>query len=217
MTSSKGFTIIELIIATTVFSVILLISSYGFLQIARLYTRTVNFNRTQETAHTILEEISQAIQFSGKTISTTAPAPDPPDPIDTPQAVCINGKRFNYRLTKQLTNDSPEDSQTRAALVVEDLSSGCTSREALPLDDPSDPVMGATNPRELLSENMRLEKFVIRRIDPIQDIYELTVVVIYGDEDLLEGTEGDRRCNVRTKGSQYCAVSEFSAIVQKRI
>ena len=59
----NGFTIIELLIATTVFSLILLISVAGILQISRMYYRGVTQSRTQETARSIIDEVGEAIRF----------------------------------------------------------------------------------------------------------------------------------------------------------
>lgn len=45
--NTSGFTLIELMIATTVFSVVMLISTYGFIKINQYYTKGVNAARTQ--------------------------------------------------------------------------------------------------------------------------------------------------------------------------
>lgn len=71
--NSEGFTLVELMIATSIFSVILLLLTFGLLGIGQNYYKGRNSVRTQDTARRIMDEISQAIQFSA----------EPPSPIIT--------------------------------------------------------------------------------------------------------------------------------------
>src|SRR3990172_9120101 len=64
-----GFTIVELMIATTIFSVILLIVTFGMLQIGRTYYKGITLTKTQNAARSIIDTISQDIQFSGEGVT----------------------------------------------------------------------------------------------------------------------------------------------------
>lgn len=70
----SGFTIVELMIATTVFSVILLIMSAGLIYIGKVYYRTVAQNKTQEATRSIIDQVAQSIQFSGGSIAVNGNA-----------------------------------------------------------------------------------------------------------------------------------------------
>ncbi len=54
-----GFTIIELLIATTIFSVVLLLAASGLLYIGRLYYKGLTSSATQEAARNIMQELTQ--------------------------------------------------------------------------------------------------------------------------------------------------------------
>ena len=92
--SKKGFTIMELLIATTVFSVILLIVSAGLIYIGKVYYRTVTQNKAQEATRSIVEQVSQAIQFTGG------------DVVPSASGVCV-GDIMYQPSTKVVTADTP--------------------------------------------------------------------------------------------------------------
>ncbi len=192
--NNKGFTIIELLIATAVFSVVLMLVTYGILQIGKSYYKGINATRTQEVARNVIEEISRAIQFSGGQVTNTSPG--------SPRHFCVDNNRFSYALDQQVgPNNAPN------ALVV-DKQASCTA----PLDLNVAPPAGA---RSLLPTGMRLAKMEVTKQNYGQNLYTVTVRVVYGDTDLLDpATHSSCRS---TAGSQFCAVSELSTTVQKRI
>jgi prepilin-type N-terminal cleavage/methylation domain-containing protein len=63
-TNSKGFTIIELLIATVIFSVILLVITGAIVQFGRIYYKGVVQSRTQERTRAITDSVVRNIQFS---------------------------------------------------------------------------------------------------------------------------------------------------------
>src|SRR5438105_2859585 len=76
--SSSGFTIVELLIATTVFSIVLIVFLATFLRISELFYKGVSLSNTQETARTVLQDITDDLQFSDQ------PPVFPCDPAKTP-------------------------------------------------------------------------------------------------------------------------------------
>lgn len=203
--SHDGFTLIELLVATLVFSVILMLCTFGILQITRSYYKGVASTRTQQTARAAIDRISQAIQFSGGTI--TAPI----SPNGSTQAVCIGGQQFNYLLNTKFVEG------TNHALVV---NGGCNSSSTA-----QNLASASATGEELLAPNMRLAKFSIT--SGANNLYNITIRVVYGDDDLLsdnlkaDGSPGNDgvldSCKTPTAGSQFCAVSELSTQVEKRI
>ncbi len=206
----RGFTIIELLIAMSVFSLVLLIVTVSIMQISKVYYKGVTETNTQSTARSIMETISQAIQFNGGTVTTT-----PGSPVaGTSYAFCVNNQQFSYRPGYQLVDGTAGARQTPHALVQRTMA-GC-SDVAQNLGNTT--VTG----RELLAPNMRLSKLVVQSLG--NSLYKVQVRVEYGDEDLLWSPSGnpagalapDAACRSGA-GQQFCSVSELSAVVISRV
>lgn len=83
----SGFTLTELMIATTIFSTILLLITLGLLSIGKNYYKGRNTARTQDVARRVIDEITQAIQYGE---GSPGPEEEPPtwDPaLGTPPTV----------------------------------------------------------------------------------------------------------------------------------
>lgn len=63
-TNNKGFTIIELLIATVIFSVVLLVITGAIVQFGRVYYKGIVQSRTQERTRAITDSVSKNLQFS---------------------------------------------------------------------------------------------------------------------------------------------------------
>jgi prepilin-type N-terminal cleavage/methylation domain-containing protein len=108
----KGFTLVELLIATTVFAIIMLISTYGFLWINHYYTKGIAMARTQDAARNILADVSGQIQL------TSGEVPPP-----APGRVCIGNKDYVYSL------NTPETGSGSALYSANISSGGCGGTE----------------------------------------------------------------------------------------
>lgn len=62
--NARGFTIIELLIATVIFSLILLVVTGSIIQFSKIYYKGVATSKTQEVARTIAEDMARSAQFS---------------------------------------------------------------------------------------------------------------------------------------------------------
>jgi prepilin-type N-terminal cleavage/methylation domain-containing protein len=71
--NNKGFTIIELLIATVIFSLILLVITGAIVQFGRIYYRGIVQSRTQERSRAITESIAKNLQFSHKSSFSSTP------------------------------------------------------------------------------------------------------------------------------------------------
>jgi prepilin-type N-terminal cleavage/methylation domain-containing protein len=212
----QGFTIIELMIATMVFAVVLLLVTSGILQVTRVYYKGVTESTTQNTARGIIDDISQAIQFSGGDVTGT-----PPPVASSDQMFCINNNQVSYRLGWQVKNDPTASDQTWHGIVMRSGVSGCQSQAAQPLT--SEGLL--SNSRDLMGQRMRLSNLVVEDLGNNQ--FRITVRVAYGDSDLLYSpsapsdsagaTRSDAVCRPVRAGTQFCAVSELSTVVIKRV
>ncbi len=209
-----GFTIVELLIATLVFSVVLLLITYGVLAITRVYYRGVTETNTQNTARNIIETVSQSVQFYGGQVLRPATAPGA-FVAGTSYAYCIGDQKISFVLGYQIA-DAPATGkfQSKHAMVLNLPAGGCATSSPQNLRG-----SGAINGRELLGANMRLSKFSIQPITGSTNLYKITVKVVYGDDDLLKSpaTSTATQCNTVVKGTQFCAVSELSTVVEKRV
>ncbi len=221
--NQAGFTIIELLIATMIFAVILIVITYGILQTSRTYYLGVTQSKTQDTARTILETLSQEIQLSGGTITgTDAPSGQAIINNGTSQGFCINNRLYSYILGHQVS-DSPTGTQVYHGLMV---SNGC-SAQAQNINVSSG-LLGS----ELLAPNMRLANLTIVNTDDQNGLYTIDIRLVYGDDDLLCSPSVTDDCTSKTAststdnpdvtckggvGAQFCAVSDLETTVQIRV
>ncbi len=190
----KGFTIVELLIATLVFSVILLVITMGIIQVTNVYYKGVNEANTQNTARTIMDTVSQAIQFNGGDVTQTGTADK------NWHFFCVGTNKFNYRLGYELTGSSDH-----AMLLTS--SQACSS----------DTNATTTGGREFLSPKTRLANLSVKQVGT-SNLYKIDVIVVYGDDDLLTSTSVGTapKCKEQS-GSHFCSVSELSTTVARRI
>jgi len=209
MTDNKGFTIIELLVATTVFAVVLLAITYGLLQIGRTYYKGITTSKTQQTARNIMDDISRNIQFSSAPPNISAATTS-----GGVGRVCIGDIRYTYILDRQLVDSSPNSDQSLHVLV-KDSSPGCTSNRNL-----SSAVTGTD--QELMDPSMRLSKLSVQSVGSTNNLWKIDITVLSGERDLLQDSSSpadgimDKCADVRN-GTQFCAGATLSTVVQQRL
>lgn len=208
MTRQNGFTIIELMIATVVFSLVLTASTAAIVQLGRQYYRGVIQAQLQDNNRAILDEIAQTVQFSSAEVAGDSEASS--DPVDI-RIFCVGAKRYVLDMQQQKW-DADDASVNRKAAVftvdngVEECDrSTFTSRQAVT--------------RELVDRGSRITKF---SITPLADgsLYKIEVFMAHGDDDLLRSDDADPDriiCKEQGIAVELCAISELSTIVQRRV
>lgn len=204
--TQKGFTIIELMIATTIFSTILLVAASGVIAIGRMYYKGITSSRTQETARSIIDTISRTVQFSGNSMSDDGITDIP----GVAQSVCFGYDRYTYVIDSKIIDTDTIGLRYNRRTDL----NACT-----PL---------SSGGSELLPKNTRLLDFQITSLSTSN--YRIKVKVAYGDNDLLthyppnatEATAPDASpasglCRGGIAGSNFCATSELETIVNKRV
>jgi hypothetical protein len=227
--NDAGFTIIELLFATAAFTTVLLICSAGMIYIGRLYYKGVSSAKTQSAARGIIDDITRPIQFSTDQPTATPHSTTTLFWASTSVPVnvfCIGNQRYTYAINWQ-QNDNPStaaaDRQLRHALWRDTLKTSSTAScvpADLTLANPSSSDSNSTGSgKEMLPNNMRLTKFNIQRISTTLELYQADVWVVYGDEDLLNAatSTGSRNCKDGQAGTQFCALSELSSTVERRL
>jgi prepilin-type N-terminal cleavage/methylation domain-containing protein len=204
MRSSKhgGFTIIEMLIATTVFSVVLLLCATVILTVGKLFYKGLAINRTQDATRRVVDDISQAIQFGAGTadpanfrrVSPSAPGSD--------QALCLGEVKYTYNTSTALGPSPHVLWKSRIGLT-----DACVP-EAL-----TGPL---TNGVELVGDNMRIPHIRADDLDG-DGVWTVEVRVAYGDTTDLFTDNTFSQCVPDNQGGQFCAVSSINTFVVKRL
>lgn len=215
MSVSRGFTIVELMIATTVFGVILMGVTAAILYMGQTYQRSIYASNTQSATVNLVDTVSQAIKFSSSQVGS--------DSSGQTHSYCVGNRQFLYVKGRQLTDQVTPTSTQNA--VMTRLSANCQV-ESIISGNPSG------SPKELLGKGMRLLFLEVTSNSP--GLYTVTARVAYGDDDLLcspnvagscdpSGTlslaqmwSSDVMCKPGA-GSQFCSVSELSNTVYRRL
>lgn len=197
--SQTGFTIIELMIASSVFSVVLLLSTYGLLAIGRSYYKGVTISRTQETARIIVDDITDSIRFNGGPVVLKP----------SERMFCIGNRRYSFGLNEV------KSSSNHYVLIADNpgACSGGISRNTQV--DGNSSLNTSTNPSDLMNTRMRLTDFSVNKVN--DQLYSVSVRVVSGEDNMMQNEGGKLMCKNDPASSQFCAVSELVTVVQKRI
>lgn len=229
--NKNGFTIVELMISTVVFSTVLVLCLTGMVQVSRAYYKGITNSRTQEAGRLLMDEISQSIKLSGTSISASTrdnlgPEIAAGDVADGIGVFCVGNKKYSFALDRKVVNESRTENESnkeiRNAIISED--EQCT-------DAPTPANLNlevSGSQKSLLGENMRLTKFTLERVQPEEtldvksgsQLWRIEISIAYGNQDLLRYTDdqGNNRviCNPGT-GGEFCSIVELSTIVGRRI
>ncbi|HVS79134.1 MAG TPA: prepilin-type N-terminal cleavage/methylation domain-containing protein [Candidatus Saccharimonadales bacterium] len=206
----QGFTIIELLVATLVFSVVLVVILSSFVQISRLFYKGVNMTKTQEDARTIVQDISSDIAFA-QTSPTFVGVGNNNRPATG--YFCIGLHRYDYQLGYQLGSSSGSNNYAIKRENVS-FSSGCNATAT------------GTNPEELLDDGMQLNNMSIN-CDGGRCLINVHVIFYGGTPNELFSTNNsnfttspwnapDAQCTGSITSSQYCAVADYTSTVLQR-
>jgi prepilin-type N-terminal cleavage/methylation domain-containing protein len=215
--NSSGFTILELMIATTVFSVVLLIASAGIIAIGRNYYKSLTSTRLQENTRSVMDDISGSLQFS-QTDTVSSHLFDGGVPA-TVKARCFGSDRYRYIINQKVQKvTDPTHPEEFHALY----------RDTRPSESTCDATGSWDDGTELLGDNMRLLQFDVSTTNP----FHIKIRVAYGDNDLLSNYPDNAGpttppnpspafdqvgCKYAFAGNQFCAVAGLETTVTSRV
>ncbi len=223
-TSNEGFTILELLIATTVFSLVLLGAIAGFIEIGNLFYKGVSNINTQQTANQVLQDISEQFQSNGDFSRSPLTQVLPTSSQSTYAYYCIGNTRYTYIINHELdvaatSVFSPLASGGNFGLLKDTLSGSTGCATPCPPSQPVCPAGSArfNNPVELLGDNMRLSEFEITPSSGGSNFYNVTIVIAYGADNMLLNTNSPTLigCDPTGNADEFCSVSRLNTSVFK--
>lgn len=196
----QGFTIIELMIALSIISVILVISTVVLINLGLLYTKGNNQANTQNTARNIVNELASQLELGSA------------DPIIGANVICMGSQRYSFATNVELSS-----SNTGHALWRDTMKSSATCAAVTDMTNPGTDLLAIPGSgAELLSPQMELTDFSITQPATPNGTYIIKVTVAYGDPTLHTTANGKTNCT-GDKGTQYCAVSSLTQVVARRV
>lgn len=204
--SEQGFTILELMLATTAFSIVLVMVLGSFLQIGRMYYRGVSISKTEEASRTIVDDIGRALQFSRNSVN----------PIDLSGTsigvICFGDLRYSFAPNKRLNTTSTPLAASESSRVIFRDTGASTCTEA---------ISGASiKGSEMLEDNMRLNYIKVAEVGST-GLWRIDLSLAYGEDDVFESTGGVvdyTKCRSSTSsGTQFCGVSNVTTYINRRL
>jgi type II secretory pathway pseudopilin PulG len=224
-----GFTIVELMVASLVFTSILVVVSSGVVHFTEDYYKGIHQSATQTAARDAIDTITQNLQYTSNgdhPIKGQGDPSLPPDPNSPNKYICVGGVQIDYQLGYQLGSSSTND----YALVIstKDPTAACK------------PYSGTG--REMLGPKMRLTDLDVNQLaGGASNRFKVSAGVAYGDIELLcsrtldhaapggcrhdsdvlppdfpWSTDGQNIVCRQGKGQQFCAFSHLDTIVVNR-
>lgn len=207
--NSKGFTIIELLVAMVAFSSMILIVGLTTLQLGRMYYKGVSTISTQEASRTVIASVSEQLQFATGNLGSRAPT-------GTPRvgAWCVGEVRFTYALNRRLDSTSPSEVNKTIRHVLWQDRKTTSACDPVNLNLPTPTANG----KDLITEDMRLTKFIIIENG---DRAKIDIGIIYGENDLIEFSDAPTNeapvgCKTGDVTAQWCAKSDLTTNVFRR-
>jgi prepilin-type N-terminal cleavage/methylation domain-containing protein len=224
-TGSKGFTIIELLIATSIFAVVLIVALGGFYGIGQLFYKGVTASQTQVIAQDILNDISGKVQLAASV--------SPLQQGNGYNYFCAGGNRYTFIINQKVDLSATPDYSAGGnfGLVKDNLlgAGACAAPCTSSCPGGSVPINDASNPTELLGDNMRIDQLDIEipydssgLFNP--NLYNIKMVVVYGDDSALDYTVTSPTtdystvfCTGSSNQQQFCSVDRLNTNVYRGI
>jgi type II secretory pathway pseudopilin PulG len=216
---TAGFTIVELLIATTVFTMVLLVCAAAIVHIGRMFYKGVITNRTQDMSRAIANDVAQSIQF-GEVESDSSIFHRPGTKVYSGiqvEAQCVGGVRYSY--STSLAQGTSAGQIRHVLWKDRNIYSDCEPIN-ITLADPREerlvPLINVLSEgEELLGNNMRIVDFDIL---PNGRLYAISIRIAYGDDpNLFVDPLTFDSCIGANAGGQFCAISAFNLNVVKRL
>jgi prepilin-type N-terminal cleavage/methylation domain-containing protein len=203
-TRQQGFTIVELLIATTVLSVILLLVTIMMTNISNLYYRGVNQSRLQDDVRNTTAEIAQHLELNDQAVT---PATHTYNGFAM-SAYCLGGTRYSYITDTQIGTGIGQIQH----VLWRDSYSGTCIPVNLSLANPENGPSAGTNGTELMAPNSMLTALSISANSP----FTLSIGMAYGTTSVLNLNGVNSTCKDGA-GDDFCATASLTTTVVQRL
>lgn len=176
----KAFTILELMIATTILAVILVLVTIMMIGIGNLYYKGVSQSNVQDNVRTVTDEISQDLQLNATGVQGSPNQNG--DKYWLPRSYCIGTTRYTYILGKQITTDAPPIASDQSYHVLWRDSVTAGTCLDMPNTFITSSLAPSSNGTELIGPNSLLTYFTI---DNSSSPFNITIGEAYGGDALL--------------------------------
>jgi prepilin-type N-terminal cleavage/methylation domain-containing protein len=191
----KGFTTVELMIAISVFSVIILMTTVVITGIGNTFNRGINQARTQNSVRMIADSVAQQLKNNSQFFTGST---------DSVKAYCIGNVKYSY-ITDHLIGDTVDRSTVKNILWrTNNASADCTPEGILASD-------GASTGEELVPRNTRLNEFSVTT--PCDSGCIIKVNETFGTDDYVDTENG----NCLQDAGPYCTKASIETFVTKRL
>lgn len=197
---SKGFTIIEMLIASMVFTTVLLLCMDGITRIAKLYIKNASISRTNEFTKSLIEDLSQQIRYGSSLPKIISPATS-----TDPWLLCISGYAYRIQINVKAASSVQKKSDPTCSLYS-----------------------SVANFSDVDSVAPPAARILVFSVSNTGKVWDLNMRVALGDDDLMQddtgkspATSGVNLSNVKCKsgssGGEFCAVIPLSTTVTRRM
>lgn len=207
----SGFTIVEFMIATSVFSVVLIVALAGFNGVGNVFYKGVAVNQTQSVSTQIMNDLRANIQ-SASAIS---------GPVSSSNGYtyyCIGNIRYTFNLSPAAPFDGNSAEGYAPGgnfgLLRDNLAgNGCADPCVSGSCQPGQAAFN--NAQEILSNKMQLIRFDINPDPSIGHLYNVYVNVAYGDPSDFSNyhDQDNMACQGGLSAQKFCAVIRLSTSV----
>ncbi len=222
--NQHGFTLIELMLAMTFISMLLLAIALTTIQISTIYTRGITLREVDQAGRSLSDElqrsIASSVPFDATPKSATAPNAKYVERVGSGGRLCLGRYSYAWNFGKALRGETPiyntysDGSQVHFA-KVDDPGAGLCSND-------TSQVIDKTRSRDLLTSGDRdlaIHQFEISQTvkdDEIgQALYAITITIGTNDREQL--TTSDTSCRPPSEGEgneAYCSVNQFDIIAR---
>lgn len=213
--NNQGFTIVELLIATAVFAIVLLIVTVAVLYVTNTYVKGDVDAQTQDTTRSVLQTIAQAIQFNkSSSVSLTSNNGGSGNGY-----FCIGNNVYVYQLNKEIGSNTAAGQVPHALLVLGGNNPTCPSGGSLPAKFVGylhAANGGGSGNHELLAHDLRLGQLSITQPISGKPTFKISLTVGYGNEFAATPIKA-YSCPQESFGGQFCDVSTLTTTVSSRI
>lgn len=194
-----GFTVVELMIAISVFAVVILLASIAIIQVGRMYQQGSTKTKLLEASRELHQDFAENIKYG-------ADVSDGVSTLNSNSNVnvwCAGTVRYSWVLANPDGSNLDGANAARGSFT-KDTVAGPSECESKAID------ATASKP---LPASAYVTDFSVGGTGP----YVLTTRFAVGDNDLFEDNFVTNSCRSISLGGSYCAVVPFSSTVVKRI